>query len=279
MKRPTAFIIVLLLFFYPSIFAQSKDQLLDIKPLPGIMDDVRSMEKTTNLERLESIKTMLESRNISYEIESFTIKRRKSYPRNEGQNVIVTIGTAEKDILIGGHWDAPFLRDGTLCKGVIDNGNSAVVLVRLAEALKTIRLNHIITGVINLDVLGYGTTFMFGPRNNAGNNLIYRTFKAACVDLDYFFTEFPEYPGSDDRSFQRAGIANISIGTAPAVDALHMWLSLNGGQECLKEGVVPGIFTHIHSKEDKSSNVDPRSLTIVYNALLETVKRLDKKYN
>ena len=88
------------------------------------------------------------------------------------------------------------------------------MLVRIAQALKEEDLSHRvrivffdaeeigligsknyiethkgdnIAAAINLDVLGYGNTIMFGPRNLAGNNVIYRALKSICVEKDFNF--------------------------------------------------------------------------------------------
>jgi len=287
---------------------ESYDTALTLEQLPGLMEDIRSLEKPTNEERLDVIKTMLETRNIPYELETYTIEktgRLSNYPRSEGTNIVVTIGEGSGDILIGGHWDAVWLKNGSLSKGVVDNGSSCVVLVRLAEKLQSEKLNHRIRivffdmeeigligskkyveahtsddirAVVNLDVLGYGESLMFGPRNTAGNNPIYRALKGACVDLDINFVEFPEYPHSDDRSFQDAGIDNISIGTGPAGELHHLWLLLHGHDKLFVKGSMPSMFTKMHSEGDNSSNVDTLGMTAAYNAVLETVKRLDVVY-
>lgn len=306
MKKITALFITVLLIS-SSVQAQVSEDLGNTKPLAnltGIMNDVKSLERESNEERLEAIKTMLESRSIEYEIETFSLDR-KTYPRKTGSNLIVTIGSGSSDIVIGGHWDAAWLRDGTLSKAVIDNGVAAVVLVRLAEELKNMSLKHrfrlvffdmeeiglvgsrefvkahnddSIACAINLDVLGYGNALMIGPAATAGPNAVYRAFKEACVDYGVTFMEFPNYPPSDDRSFQNAGIENISIGASPYADACYMWMMLNGGGNMLNKEVQPGVFKNIHSHNDNSDNVAEESVNIVYTVVLEMALLLDNYY-
>jgi len=303
MKKSIIAGFLVILFFHTLCFGQSNGQGAALQPLPGLMEDVRSLEKSSNLERLASIKRMLENRHIPYKIEMFALnaKEQGTYPRTEGSNVVVTVGSGSEDIVIGGHWDAVWLSREKLSKGVIDNGCSSVILVRLAETLKSMTVRHRIrivffdmeeigflgsrayirshkndpiAAAINLDVCGFGDTIMLGPRNSAGNNRIYRALKMACVERDINFVEFPEYPSSDDRSFNAAGIENISIGILPADLTHQMWIELNGDRSTLKGSFYPRV--KIHSEEDNSENVDPKAMTLVYSAVLETVKKLDK---
>ena len=52
----------------------------------------------------------------------------------------MTIGTGTESIVVGAHYDAVRLPDGTLSRGAVDNAASSVILVRLAEALRTVDL-------------------------------------------------------------------------------------------------------------------------------------------
>ena len=62
MKKSTAVSILVVLFLHTLSLGQSKDQGTALQPLPGLMEDVRSLEKSSNLERLAAIKRMLEKR-------------------------------------------------------------------------------------------------------------------------------------------------------------------------------------------------------------------------
>lgn len=298
---------VVITFSSFSLIAQSKDQGLDIKPLPGIMEEVKSLEKSSNLERLESLKKMLDKRDIPYKLEKFEHAGRRPYPRKEGVNIVVTIGSGSKDIVLGAHWDAVYLgrppSAENISKGVIDNGCAAVILIRAAEEIKKMNLNHRIRivlfdmeeiglvgsakyvemhkndqieSVINLDVCGFGNTLFFGSRNVAGNNNIYKTFKTVCVENDFNFVEFPQYPNSDHLSFQEAGIENISISILPADIVHQFWLEINGHGNLVNGSAMTRI--NIHSTADNSSNVDPVAMSIVYKSVIETVKKLDVMY-
>jgi Zn-dependent M28 family amino/carboxypeptidase len=296
-------IFVLISFFSHSLYAQSKDQGLNIEPLPGIMEEVKSLERPSNLERLESLKKMMDKRAISYKLEEFENTSERPYPRKEGVNIVVTIGSGLKDIVLGAHWDAAYLGRENLSTGGIDNGCAAVILIRAAEELQKLNLNHRIRivlfdmeeiglvgsgkyiemhkndqieSVINIDVCGFGNTLFFGARNSAGNNKIYKTYKTVCVENDFNFIEFPQYPSSDHLSFQKAGIDNISISILPADIVHQFWLEINGHGNLVNGSA--GSRINIHSSEDNSSNVDPAAMSIVYKSVIETVKKLDATY-
>ena len=84
---------------------------------------------------------MLRERNIAFAVEPFTIDKPVGRePRIEARNIVVTLGEAATTIVIGSHYDAARLSDGSLSRGAVDNAASSVILVRLAEMLRTERL-------------------------------------------------------------------------------------------------------------------------------------------
>ncbi len=306
MKQKISIIILILLSTLLITPCSGQDKQGKITPLPGLLDEAGMLVQETNIARQTALKSILEEKNIPYEIESFQNTSSRKYPRTEGKNIVITVGSGEKDIVIGAHYDAVWLRNDSLSHGLIDNGCAAIILIRLAEKLKDADLNHRIKIVlfdmeeiglvgsrayveqhkndpieymINLDVCGYGNTLMIGPRNMHKNNIIYKTLKEVCVIEDINFVEFPSYPSCDDGPFHRAGITSISLGSASETDTHYFWLFLNDrkSREAFKKGFRPELFTKIHTKNDNISNVDPMGMTICYRAVLETVKKLDKR--
>ena len=164
--------------------------MLDPARLSTMLDDVRRVEVDSNVGRREALEAILSESGVAYELEPFTIEPRRNYPRTEGANLVITLGEGESDIVVGAHYDAVWLRDGTLSRGAVDNAASSVVLARLAETLKDDPLQHririvlfdmeeiglvgsakyieehesdTIAAAVNFDVNGYGDTLMFGP--------------------------------------------------------------------------------------------------------------------
>jgi Zn-dependent M28 family amino/carboxypeptidase len=52
----------------------------------------------------------------------------------------VTFGAGPELVVIGAHYDAARLPDGSLSRGAVDNAASSVMLVRVAEALRAEKL-------------------------------------------------------------------------------------------------------------------------------------------
>ena len=167
-------------------------------------DDVaRFAACATNEERFAALTTMLTSRKLAFTLEPFKIERPlRGEPRTEGRNVVVTLGEGRKEIVIGAHYDAARLPDGSLSKGAVDNAASTVMLGRLAEVLAVEKLpvrirqvwfdmeelgligsqqyvqNHTsdsISAMLNFDINAYGNTILFGPSDRQDNVELRRT--------------------------------------------------------------------------------------------------------
>src|SRR5688572_18062481 len=220
------------------------------------LPDVDRMQQATNEARFEALTAILAERSLAFEIEPFMIKPRKGEPRTTGRNVVVTIPGRAPEVVVGAHYDASRLSDGTLSGGAVDNAASVVVLIRLAETLSKARRNtrirvvffdmeelgllgsaqfvqahreRPIRAMVNLDVNAFGDTLIFGPRAGA-NDVAFRALRAACIAIAANYVEFSTMPPCDDVSFQKGGIPAVSIATVPEVQAHQLWLLMNGGK-------------------------------------------------
>jgi Zn-dependent M28 family amino/carboxypeptidase len=264
--------------------------------------DVVRMEQDTNEGRFDALAAMLAERQIPFEVEPFTIEARKSEPRTQGRNIVVTIPGRAPEIVIGAHYDASRLPDGTLSRGAVDNAASAVVLVRVADTLWKTRVRTRIRivffdmeelgllgsaqfvqahrerparAMVNLDVNAFGDTVVFGPRT-ASNEPLIHAVRHACATIAASCTEFANMPPSDDVSFHKGGLAAVSIATLPALQAHQLWLLLNAGKESgLQPGLTPEILKLIHTTADASSRVDSNAMVRAYRLVVALVGRLD----
>ena len=111
------------------------------KPSPFV-DDVRRLSAAaTNEARFDALTTMRHGRGLMFSVETFSIdKPLGREPRTEGRNIVVTLGDGPQDIVVGAHYDAARLPDGSLSRGAVDNAASSVMLVRVAEALRSASL-------------------------------------------------------------------------------------------------------------------------------------------
>jgi hypothetical protein len=260
--------------------------------------DAVRLDRPSNAERLEALTGLLRERSIEFEIQPFENERKE-----KGQNVIVTIGSGAQDIVIGAHFDAVRLKDGSLSHGMVDNAAGAVVLTRVAEALRGRRLKHRIRMVffdmeelgllgsahyvksldskvaaaVNVDIAGYGDTLIFGPGKGEGNAEVYGAMWRTCAEQRLACMEFPNFPQGDDRSFQAAKIPNLSLAIVPGLEAHQLWLMLNGGKESgLAEGFLPPTLKTIHTSGDTAEKLDAAAMTRISDAVVNLVMELDE---
>jgi len=256
----------------------------------GLVEDVRKLESSdTNDARFEALTALLRARQVTFTVEPFTLdKAIGREPRTAGRNVVVSLGQGTEDLVIGAHYDAARLSDGTLSKGAVDNAASSVMLVRLADALRAeklpLRLKIVwfdmeelgligsaryvqqhasdrIAAMINFDINAFGTTVVFGPSERADNAALRRSFVETCAAEALACVGFPQMPPGDDRSFIKAGIPTISLGIVPALEAHQLWLMLNAGPGSgLVQGTVPAILRTIHTAEDTSAKVEAETM-------------------
>jgi Zn-dependent M28 family amino/carboxypeptidase len=271
------------------------------QPASLVVDAARIAAATTNEERFDALTGLLRSRGLTFAVDPFTIEKALGRePRTEGRNVVVTLGEGADVIVVGAHYDAARLPDGSLSRGAVDNAASSVVLVRLAEALRAetlpVRVKVVwfdmeelglvgsaqylkqhaserMVAMLNFDINAYGNTIVYGPAELPGNAALRRTFVQTCAAEDVACVGFAQMPPGDDRSFLKAGIPTISIGIIPAVESHQLWLMLNGGANSgLAQGVVPPIVKTIHTTEDTPEKLSEETMQRMQRFALALVR-------
>ncbi len=288
-----------------------------------LLADLARVAGRENADRGEALLSMFRERGLAPEIQEFrpsapddsrqpspgqslrapaeTLDRRVAAT---GRNLIVTVGEGSRDIVVGAHYDAVRLRDGTIVGGAVDNGAASVVLVRVAETLRRHELNHRarvvlfdleesgllgsrayleqgdpgrIAAMVNADVVAGDGALMYGPTSHEGNDAVYRSLRVACAGAGIPCIGLPRYPPSDDRSFQAAGIPNVSLAMNDAAAAHQLWLVLNAGPESgLREGFVPEVFRVIHTAEDTIERVNETAMNQLHELIVALVLELDR---
>ena len=270
-------------------------------------DSLRAdLARIVGLENEERGDTLLEIyRELGFdpEVQEFRSPVRHRNLPAVGRNLIVTIGEGPRDIVVGAHYDVVRLRDGSVSQGAVDNGAASIVLTRVAETLRQRDLNHRIrvvlfdleeigligsgayvrnadadgiAAMVNVDVITDDGVLMFGPTSHAGNDAVYRSLRLVCARAAMTCIDFPQYPPSDDRPFQAAGIPNVSIAMNGAVSSHEFWLFLNArGQSGLRPGFRPDVREIIHTSEDTIERVSSAAMTRVHDAVVELVLELD----
>jgi Zn-dependent M28 family amino/carboxypeptidase len=288
--------------------ASQARRVAQLAPVTGglfnLVRDATRLDQVSSDARFDALIALLGDRDLAFEIQPFS-SGRTGDPPAEGRNVWVTVGEGDRDLIVGAHADAVVLDDGSLGHGMVDNAAAVVVLIRVAEALQRYALQHRIRvvffdleelgllgsrhfvesldpsrvdGMVNLDIAGYGDTVIFGPTASDGNTRVHRAVRQVCAEAEHECLAFSQFPESDDRSFQSAGIPNVSLATLPRLEARQLWLLLNAGDDDsgLRGGLVPAILRTIHSPADTVAALDPDGMTLAYNMVMRVLLRLDR---
>ena len=271
--------------------------------LPSLIEDAARLNQPSNAARLEALQALLRSRRVNFELQPFANDRQARDSRAQGQNVVVTVGSGPRDLVVGAHFDAVALPNGTLSEGMVDNAAGVVALMRVAESLAGRQLRHRVqvvffdmeeigllgsrhfaasmdrarvAAMVNLDIAGYGDTVFAGPSASTGNGAVYEALGRVCSHDRRACVISAAFPASDDRSFQAAGTPNVSLGILPALETHQMWLLMNGGRESgLAADFRPDILRTIHTAEDRSSRLDPAAMTLAYEVVTALALELD----
>ena len=271
--------------------------------LPGLIEDAARLNQPSNAARLEALQTLLRSRRINFDVQPFANDRQARDSREQGRNVVITAGSGPRDVIVGAHFDAVALANGSLSEGMVDNAASVVALMRAAESLATRPLRHRIqivffdmeeigllgsrhfaesmdrtrvAAMVNLDIAGYGDTVFAGPSVSTGNGTVYDSLARVCARDRRACVVSAAFPTSDDRSFQAAGTPNVSLAILPALEAHQMWLLMNGGRESgLAADFRPSILQTIHTAEDRTSRLDAGAMTLAYEMVTALILDLD----
>lgn len=276
-------------------------------PSSALVEDAgRLAAATTNEARFDALTALLKSRGLTFAVEPFTIdKPVGKEPRTEGRNIVVTIGEGPETIVIGAHYDAARIPDGSLSRGAVDNAASSVMLVRLAESVRAeslpLRVRFVwfdmeelgligsaryvaqhsterLAAMLNFDINAFGDTVVFGPSDTKENAALRRTLVQTCANEDLPCVGFSRMPPGDDRNFVKAGVPTISIGIIPALQVHQLWLMMNAvGNSGLAEGFVPAIFKTLHSADDTVDKLNEQTMAKMERFALALVKGLAKK--
>ena len=272
-----------------------------VDPMRGAVE--RLTTAASNEERFEAVTAQLRARSIPFTIERFTIEKPIGRePRTEGRNIVATFGTGPNPIVVGAHYDATRLPDGTLSRGATDNAGSSVILVQIAESLKAQppagRVTLVwfdmeelgligsqkyveahaadrIRAMVNLDVNAYGDTLLFGSSQGTANAAPRKAVLETCAALDTTCVGFVQMPPGDERPFVKAGIPAVSLAILPALEAHQLWLLMSGPDAGLAQGKMPAIMATLHTPADTLDKVDAAAMTRQATFVTALIRRLD----
>lgn len=274
-----------------------------------MLQEVARLQQPSNQLRREALAALLREHDIAFSLQAFPCPgcgaQEDGSHYEGGTNFIVEIGAGERDLIIGAHYDAVRLTDGTLSAGMVDNGAAVVILLHLAKTLAGLDLTHRVrivffdmeeqgmvgsrhfvgslnptrvAAAINLDVVAAGDTVVFGPLTQEAGaaSLLVTALGTACLELGVGFVDFQAFPPGDDISFRLAGIPILSIALLPRHEAHQLWLLLNhGAASGLRPGFMPRTVEIIHSPADALALVQPEALSRAHEVLVRMVPILD----
>jgi Zn-dependent M28 family amino/carboxypeptidase len=266
--------------------------------------DVRQLTAANyNDQRFDALTALLKAKGVAFAVEAFTVDKQQGRdPRTRGRNVVATIGQGPQEIVVGAHYDAVWLPDGTFGRGAVDNAASSVMLVHLAQAVQTRSLPMRVTFVwfdmeeggllgsanyveahaatrpramLNFDINGYGDTVLFAAPAGGADAALRQAMLRTCLTESIDCIRFEQMPPSDDRSFGRAKIPTLSIAQIPAAEVHQLWLMLHAGPRSgLAAGFAPEIFRTIHTADDVLTKIDGATLARGHRLALSLLAQL-----
>lgn len=238
--------------------------------------------------RRDAIVTQLKAVGVEPVIEPF------GEGRTAGANVVVTLGSGERTILLGAHYDR--VREG---RGAVDNGAACAALIEIAAAVKASPLERFTLQVVffdreevgllgsrayfaaghrpdyamNIDIFAYGDS-LFATRSHPEGVLL-RALHAAGKDIGLPVRDVPRtsYPASDHQTMMSAGVETLGIALVPAAD-IDGVIAIASGR--LKAGRGPRILQIIHAPDDTLDNVRPEQMSPGIALVENLIRRVDR---
>ena len=115
MYRLSTFLVGLALATTPELRAQEST------PPPSLIENAVRLDQSSAAARFDSLLGLLDEHGLVYEIEAFPNPKAGEVGPDIGRNVIITVGSGDRDLVIGAHADAAILSDGSLSHGMVDN--------------------------------------------------------------------------------------------------------------------------------------------------------------
>ena len=263
------------------------------------VDEARRLVQPSNDLRVEALLEALEERGLPYSVEAFPGIGAEDDPRAEGRNVVLSFGDGTPEVIVGAHIDSRRLPSGELSDAMVDDGAGVVVLLHLADVLRDVPLDRRVrivffdmeeiglvgsrafvesldpadvAAMINVDVVGYGDTLLYGPQATSPDGSPAHLLQQACARRGMPCVGMPGMPPGDDRSFLQAGIPTVSLGVVTAEEVHRLWLFLHGDlPDDLRGPLAPEALRIIHTERDTAELLEPAAMTRAFHATTDVV--------
>ena len=236
--------------------------------------------------RREAIVAQLKAVGVEPRLETF------GSGRNAGSNIVVTLGSGARTLLLGAHYDR--IEVG---QGAVDNGAACAALIEIVAAIKALSLQQLTLQVVffdreenglqgsraffaakprvdyalNVDVFAYGDS-VFATRSHE-DGLLVRWLRLAGKEVGLPVRDVPRerYPASDHQTMMNAKVETLGIGLVDRAD-IDGILSMSGGLPAPS----PRILTIIHTPNDTLDEVRPQQMTRGITMLEQLIRIVDR---
>lgn len=239
--------------------------------------------------RRDAIVTQLKAVGVEPAIEPF------GEGRTAGANIVVTLGSGGKTILLGAHYDR--VRDG---RGAVDNGAACAALIEIVAAVKALPLErftlqvvffdreengllgskaffaagHRVDYAINLDIFAYGDS-IFAARSHPDGQLLW-SLQVVGREIGLPVRDVPHssYPGSDHQTMMSAGVETLGIALVDAED-IDGVIAIATGRLKAGQG-PPRVLQIIHRPDDTLDKVRPEQMTRGIGLVENLIRRVER---
>ena len=264
-----------------------------------MMDVIKKMEGLGRFERRDVIREALLNLGIPYKVQKYAT----------GENIYVDGGKGE-NIAIGSHYDCV-----AGSPGANDNASAVAVALDVLARIKDEPLKNIgltafffdeeendlrgsqayvlehgvknLIGIYNMELVGSGEIVALWPVKNTDSSLLITTLRIQADNsiVPTFCFEELVTNTADHASFRMAGMADTAAFTLTTISGQDILVGKayrearkrNSSMATLAEiiGQAP-VFSNYHKASDSSDKLNEKTLRMVSDLLVATIRKLDK---